>query len=316
MVGQQSHLDPFWDDLDWTLGQLFMMGFDGTSLTPQIRELIEKHHIGSILLTAKNLKCKPRLHMPLLIGLDQENGGVNSLFDEIYIRQYPSAMGIAATGSTDLAFEVAKATAQEVAACGINLIMGPCLDVLTNARNQPLGVRTTGDDPQEVSAYGVAFVRGYKEAGVATMGKHFPSYGNLEFLGSALDVPIITESLEQLSLSALVPFRNAIAQGLDSMMVGGCAMSSAGLNVMHACLSDQVVDGLLRSDLHFDGVVVSECLEMEALSHNIGVGGGTVMAVNAGCDIVLLCRSFSVQQEAISGLKLGIENSMITRERH
>ena len=99
------------------------------------------------------------------------------------------------------------------------------------------------------------------------------------------------------------------------MMVGGCAMSSAGLNVMHACLSEQVVDGLLRSDLKFDGVVISECLEMEALSHNIGVGGGTVMAVNAGCDLVLLCRSFSVQQEAIEGLKLGIENSVISKER-
>lgn len=247
--------------------------------------------------------------------MDQENGGVNSLFDEIYIRQYPSAMGMAATGSSDLAYQVAKATAEEIAACGINWIMGPCLDVLTNARNQPLGVRTTGDDPQEVSQYGVAYMKGYKEAGLATMGKHFPSYGNLEFLGSALDVPTITESLEQLSLSALVPFRNAIKQGLDAIMVGGCAMASPGLNVMHACLSDQVVDGLLRSDLKFDGVVVSECLEMEALSHNIGVGGGTVMAVNAGCDIVLLCRSYAHQQEAINGFKLGLENSIITKER-
>jgi beta-N-acetylhexosaminidase len=92
-------------------------------------------------------------------------------------------------------------------------------------------------------------------------------------------------------------------------------MSSAGLNVMHACLSEQVVDGLLRSDLNFDGVVISECLEMEALSHNIGVGGGTVMAVNAGCDLVLLCRSFSFQQDAIRGLKSGIESSMITKSR-
>lgn len=224
-------------------------------------------------------------------------------------------MGTAATGSPELASEIAKATAREVSACGINWIFGPCLDVLTNARNLTMGVRTCGDDPQEVSAYGTAFMKGYQEAGVATLGKHFPSYGNLEFLGSSLDVPIITESLEQLSLSALVPFRNAIAKGLDSMMVGGCAMSSAGLNVMHACLSDQVVDDLLRTDLKFNGVVVSECLEMEALSHNIGVGGGTVMAVNAGCDIVLLCRSFSVQQEAINGLKLGIENSMITKDR-
>ena len=253
--------------------------------------------------------------VPLSIGLDQENGGVNSLFDEIYIRQYPSAMGVAATGSKELAYEVAKATGEEIAACGINLMMGPCLDVLTNARNQPLGVRTSGDDPQEVSAYGIASMKGYRDAGLATMGKHFPSYGSLEFLGSALDVPTITESLESLSLNALVPFRNAIREGLDAMMVGGCAMSSAGLNVMHACLSEQVVNDLLRDDLHFDGVTISDCLEMEALSHNIGVGGGTVMAINAGCDIVLLCRSFQHQQEAIEGFKLGLENTQITKER-
>ena len=253
--------------------------------------------------------------VPLAIGIDQENGGVNSLFDEIYIRQYPSAMGLAATGSKELAYEVAKATAEEISTCGINLMMGPCLDVLTNARNQPLGVRTTGDDPQEVSAFGIAFMKGYRDAGLATMGKHFPSYGSLEFLGSALDVPTITESLESLSLNALVPFRNAIREGLDAMMVGGCAMSSAGLNVMHACLSEQVVNDLLRNDLNFDGVTISDCLEMEALSHNIGVGGGTVMAINAGCDIVLLCRSFQHQQEAIAGFKLGLENTMITKER-
>jgi beta-N-acetylhexosaminidase len=250
-----------------------------------------------------------------VIGLDQENGGVNSLFDEIYIRQYPSAMGIAATGSKELAFEVAKATAEEISACGVNLVMGPCLDVLTNARNQPLGVRTAGDDPQQVSDFGIASMKGYQAAGVATMGKHFPSYGNLEFIGSMLDVPTIPDSLQQLSLSALVPFKNAINQGLDAMMVGGCAMSSKGLEVMHACLSDRVVDGLLRHELKFDGVVISECLEMDALSHNIGVGGGTVMAVNAGCDLVLLCRSYSVQLEAMAGLKAGIESGVVDMSR-
>ena len=89
----------------------------------------------------------------------------------------------------------------------------------------------------------------------------------------------------------------------------------SGMNVMHACLSDQVVDDLLRNDLGFNGVAISECLEMDALSHDIGVRGGTVMAVEAGCDLILLCRSFAVQQEAISGLKLGIENDMISRDR-
>ena len=226
-------------------------------------------------------------------------------------------MGLAATGSVDLNYQVAKATAEEVAACGINWILGPCIDVLTstNTRNQPLGVRSSGDDPQEVSKYGAASLRGYQDAGLATMGKHFPSYGNLEFLGSATDVPTITESIEQLSVSALVPFRNLIQKGLDAIMVGGCAMSSPGLNVMHACLSNEIVDGLLRTDLKFDGVVVSECLEMEALSHNIGIGGGTVMAVNAGCDLVLLCRSFACQNQAISGVSSGIDNGMITMDR-
>ena len=253
--------------------------------------------------------------VPLAIALDQENGGVNSLFDEGFIRQFPSAMGVAATGSIDMAYRIAKATAEELRSVGVNWIMGPCLDVLTNVKNQPLGVRSTGDDPEEVSKYGTAYLRGFTDAGIASCGKHFPSYGNLEFLGSSLDVPVITESLEQLSLSALIPFRNAIAQGVDAMMVGGCAMASAGVNAMHACLSEQVVDDLLRQNLGFNGVVISECLEMEALSHNIGVAGGTVMAVNAGCDLILVCRSWTGQQEAINGLKLGVENGVIPQTR-
>ncbi|BDD57911.1 hypothetical protein MAP00_003233 [Monascus purpureus] len=312
------------------MGQLFMMGFDGTSVTPQVRSLIEDYHIGSILLSAKNLKsaegatdlilelqsiARDAGHpVPLLIAMDQENGGVNSLFDEIYIRQFPSSMGIAATGSKSLAHEIAVATAQELKAVGVNWILGPVLDVLTNIRNQPLGVRTFGDDPQEASQYGVAFMKGYQEAGLVTCGKHFPSYGNLEFLWSQTDVPVITESLDQLSLNALAPFRNAIVHSLDAVLIGGVAMSSSGVDVMHACLSEQVVDDLLRKDLKFDGVAVSECLEMEALTHNIGVGGGAVMAKKAGCDIVLSCRSFRIQQEAINGLKLGVENGIIGRE--
>ncbi|KAJ5286883.1 hypothetical protein N7478_002569 [Penicillium angulare] len=331
MAPKEDMLPPGWEDLDRQMGQLFMMGFDGTSVSPEIRSLIEDYHLGSVLLSAKNLKSAEeatRLVLelqtiarnaghpaPLLIALDQENGGVNSLYDEVYVRQFPSTMGMAATGSKELVHEVAVATAQELKAVGVNWILGPVLDVLTNIRNQPLGVRTSGDDPQEASQYGVQFMKGYQKAGLATCGKHFPSYGNIEFLGSHADVPVITESLEQLSLTALVPFRNAITHGLDAMMVGGVSMSSAGMNVMHACLSDQVVDELLRKDLKFKGVVVSECLEMEALTHNIGVGGGTVMAKNAGCDVVLLCRSFPVQQEAINGLKLGVENGIIGRPR-
>jgi beta-N-acetylhexosaminidase len=224
-------------------------------------------------------------------------------------------MGMAAAGSKKLAKDVARATAQELSSCGINWILGPVLDVLTNARNQPLGVRSIGDDPAEVSAYGLEYMKGYQEAGLATCGKHFPSYGNLEFFGPQTDVPTITDSLESLSQSALVPFRTAISEDIDSMMVGGVAMSSSGVNVMHACLSEQIVRDLLRHEMRFEGVVVSECLEMEALSRNIGIGGGTVMAFQAGCDLILTCRSLSVQEEAIGGLRAGLDNGMIERWR-
>ncbi|KAL2150864.1 hypothetical protein VTH82DRAFT_7427 [Thermothelomyces myriococcoides] len=332
MATLDGDLDPLWQDLDWAIGQMLIMGWDGTEVTPQIRTLIEQHHLGSVMLTAKNLKSAEQTARlvqelqtiarqaghpyPLLIALDQENGGVNSLFDEDYICQFPSAMGQAAASSADLAYKIAKATATEVSAVGVNLILGPVLDVLTNARYQPLGVRATGDDPQEVSQYGIAAMNGYKDAGVATCGKHFPSYGNLDFLGSSLDIPIITQTLEELSLSALVPFRNAIATGkLDAMFVGGCGITNPSMNVNHACLSEQVVDDLLRNELGFQGVAISECLEMEGLRNEIGVKTGTVMAVEAGCDLVMLCRAYDVQLEAISGLKLGVENELITKER-
>ncbi|KAF3761304.1 family 3 glycoside hydrolase [Cryphonectria parasitica EP155] len=337
MAKPEGDLDPLWLDLDWAIGQMLLMGWDGTEVTPQIRTLIEEYHLGSIILTAKNVKSAhetARLVQelqtiahnaghpcPLLIAVDQENGGVNSLFDEDFICQFPSAMGLAATGSLDMAYNVAKATAKEISAVGVNLIIGPVLDVLTNARFQPIGVRSSGDDPQEVSQYSIAAIKGYKDAGLSTCGKHFPTYGNLDFRGSSLDIPIITQTLEELSLSALVPYRNAIATGkLDAVFVGGCGIASANMNVSHACLSDQVVDDLLRQELGFKGVAISECLEMEALYQEIGVKGGTVMAVEAGCDLILLCKDYNltivkIQLEGIAGLKLGIENGIIGRDR-
>jgi beta-N-acetylhexosaminidase len=278
--------------------------------------LLAAHQTARLVQELQTIAQQAGHPQPLLIALDQENGGVNSLFDEDLVCQFPSAMGVAATGRTELAYEVTKATATEIAACGVNLMLGPVLDVLNNARYQPLGVRATGDDPQEASSYGLAALKGIKDAGVASCGKHFPSYGNLDFLGSNLDVPIITQTLEELSLSALVPFRNAVASGqLDAMFVGGCGISNPSMNVSHACLSDQVVDDLLRNELGFNGVAISECLEMEALSHDLGVQNGVVMAVEAGCDLVLLCRAYDVQLEAIKGLKLGLENGIITKER-
>ncbi|KAF4967391.1 hypothetical protein FSARC_5049 [Fusarium sarcochroum] len=299
------------DDLNWAIGQVLFMGWDGSEVTSHIRKLIEEYHVGAIVLNGNNLKSAQHAtkliqelqtiaHQaghshPLLIAIDQEGGGLNALFDEELICGFPSAMGIAATGSLDLAYNTSKSTAEALKACG---------------------VRCAGDDPKEVSAFGIAAINGVKDAGLATCGKHFPACGSLNFLGSSLDMPIITQTLEELQSSTLVPFRNAIATGnLDSLLVGGCAISNSSMNVPHACLSSEIVDDLLRQDLGFDGVAISECLEMDALSQDIGIQNGAVMALEAGCDLILLCRSLDIQLEAIRGLGLGISNGITTRER-
>ncbi len=187
-----------------------------------------------------------------------------------------------------MAHSVGLATAKELSCLGVNWLIGPVLDVLANSRTQPLGVRSMGDDPKTVAEYGLEFIRGYQEGGLATCGKHFPSYGNLEFLGTPSEIPIVSETLEQLRLSGLVPFDHAIQGGLDSMLVGACSMPNfASSPITHACLSKPVVKDLLREELHFDGVIMSDCLEIEALYENLGVGQAAIMGANAGCDILM-----------------------------
>ncbi|EWC46190.1 hypothetical protein DRE_04568 [Drechslerella stenobrocha 248] len=319
------------DQLAWDIGSVFMMGFSGTTVTPQVKQLIEQHHLGTVMLSAKNFKSAEQATKlilelqtiarnsghphPLLIAIDQENGGLNNLCDPVHLRQFPGAMGMTATGSTQLCRDVAKATALEVSSVGVNWVLGPVLDVLNvTSRNQPLGVRTMGHDPQEVSEMGVAFMQGLQDGGVATCAKHFPSYGNIEFHGSPLDVPMLPDTIDQLKLHGLIPFRKAVLADIDAIMVGGCSMPSLGTKVMHACLSETVIDKLLREEMRFKGVVVSECLEMEALHENIGVGQATLMALGAGCDQIIVCRSFTLQLEAIQGLQIAVDSGIISCE--
>lgn len=252
---------------------------------------------------------------PLLIAIDQEGGSINSLnADEI--TQFPSAMGLAASGQPDLAGEVALATAKELRCLGFNWILGPVLDVLPTTKVQALGVRTFGDDPSAVESYGAHMIEGYRNGGLATGAKHFPGYGDTSFPdGSPDNVPCISHTAAQLHQNQLVPFREAIQHHVDAILVGGCAMTGIGKETIpHACLSEKVVTQLLRHELDFKGVVVSECLAMEALCENIGVAQGAVMSILAGCDLTMVCQTYQTQLDALSGLKLGVQTGHIPIE--
>ena len=252
---------------------------------------------------------------PLLIALDQENGSLNA-FSEDAITQFPHAMGIAACQSTTIAGEIASAVAKELSCLGVNWILGPVLDVLSGVRPQSIGVRAFGDDPTEVGMYGKAIIASYNNQNLACCGKHFPSYGDVDFSQtSQYSKPTISQPAGQLQQGSLLPFAAAIESGVDAMFVGGCAMTGFGEAIPHACLSPKIVTELLRKKMGFSGVALGDCLLLESVYQNTEaeIGNRAIAAVRAGCDMFMVCQSFTCQVRALDRLKAAVLEDHLPR---
>lgn len=254
---------------------------------------------------------------PLLIAIDQENGSLNSLAEDS-ITQFPPAMGVAAGSRPEVAREIALATAQEMGCLGFNWILGPVLDVLSSARAQHIAVRALGDDAAKVSLYGKEMARGYDEGGLACCGKHFPSYGDVDYSQpSPFSNPTVSQHMGQLRQSSLIPFAAAIENGLSAMFVGGCVMTGFDEPIPHACLSERVVTQILRKELGFNGVAVSECLLMEDIYEEAerDVWKRAIAAVKAGCDQIMMCQAFRAQLNVVESLRTSILAGELALER-
>ncbi|KAL4892954.1 glycoside hydrolase superfamily [Aspergillus ambiguus] len=314
------------------IGSLLIAGFDGTQLTSNICRLIEEHYVGAILITAKNLinaiqatklikdlqhtAYKAGHEYPLLIAIDQENGGCNSIEGSDEICQFPSSMGVVAGQDPSRARAIAKATANEMKSLGVNWILGPVLDIASKSGTNTLGTRMMDENPDTVARFGNEFVAGYHEGAVATCGKHFPSYGNLEFDNAVANIPHVHDTLEELRQNAFIPFQAAIKEGTDSIMVGACAMPAIkASDVQHACLSEIIVTDLLRQELGFGGVVLCECLEVESLYESVGFGQAGIMALSAGCDMLMVCNSFTHQLEILKGIHAAVGSEILPKSQ-
>ncbi|KAK4507793.1 hypothetical protein PRZ48_001528 [Zasmidium cellare] len=224
-------------------------------------------------------------------------------------------MGMAAIGQPELAGKVAEATAYELGCVGVNLIYGPVLDVLSTSRPSPLGVRAFSDDPVTVLTHGLDMIRGFNRASMLSCGKHFPSYGDVEFPdGTEFSLPSVVASADDLRKRAFVPFRACAQAGMDAILVGGCSMEIDGRKVSHACLDHDLVSNILRRECSFEGCIISDCLAMEALCHEIGTSQGVSRAIRAGCDMVTVCQSYQAQLEALISLKLAVHDGSISRQ--
>lgn len=313
------------------VGQLLCGGFEGKTVTPQAYHLITELHVSTMILLKKNTvsveqisklikdlqhiaRTQANYKYPLIFAVDEEGGMMNSLFDEINLTQFPGAMALAATGDAELVYKVLKAIAIELKHIGFSVILGPVLDVITKLSHQLVGVRSFGTTIEEVTKYGKACAKGLKDGGLLTVGKHFPGIGNAS-VDSLLELPMMADSLEQIKSFNSVPFAELIKDDLvDGISVAGCGVPSISPDETHACLSPILINQYLRQELGFEGFVISECLEMDALYHSIGLGQGVILAIYAGCDLVMVCHNLALQNEAVKSMEIALENGNLDEE--
>lgn len=309
------------------VGQLFMAGFDGLEPTAEILDLIQRRAIGGVILFSRNTHDAEQVatltrrlqaaareaghRYPLLIAIDQENGVVQRLVN--IGTQFPGAMALGAAGSEELAYAVAEATGRELRALGINMNLAPVADVNNNPANPVIGVRSFGEDPQKVAQLVAATVRGYRAAGVISVLKHFPGHGDTA-VDSHLALPSVPHTLERLDAVELPPFKSGIEAGAESVMIAHVALPRLNGEGLPATISPEVVTGLLRRRLGFDGVILTDCLEMDAILTTTGTERAAVLALLAGADLVLISHTYARQMGSIAAAREALKRGELTRE--
>jgi beta-N-acetylhexosaminidase len=303
--------------LEEQIGQILMVGFPGTEPTPQLVKLIQQYHVGNVVLFSRNVQSAQQLReltgklqeiareagqrLPLLIAIDQENGMVRRLGTDATL--FPGNMALGAIGEEQSAYEVALGAGLELRALGVNLNLAPVVDVNNNPANPVIGVRSFGENPRQVARLAGAQIRGYQDAGIATCIKHFPGHGDTA-TDSHLAMPTIPYEMERLEQVELVPFKRGIAAGTDCVMSAHIYFPALmGATELPGTLSPAVIHQLLREQLGFQGVIMTDCLEMSAVSETVGVGKGTVLAQKAGNDLILISHRYDRQLAGIEALK-------------
>lgn len=251
--------------------------------------------------------------VPLLMAADIEEGVGQRFAGAIAL---PPPMAIAQIAQKDMerachyATQMGAATAQEALAVGLNWVLAPVVDVNNNPANPVINVRAFGDDPNTVAALATAFIKGARQFPVLTAAKHFPGHGDTS-IDSHLELPVIPHDRQRLEEVEIPPFRAAIAAGVDAVMSAHLLIPSLD-SQLPATLSPQVLETLLRQDLGFDGLVVTDALVMGAIANHYGKNEAAVMAVEAGADILLMPLD---PEGAIAAVVAAVKSGRIAPER-
>lgn len=312
------------DQIHRKIGQLVIVGFAGTSIPSDLRALAREMGLGGIVLFGRNIESPEQVgelayeslglshDLPPWVSVDQEGGRVARLKSPF--TRWPPMSSLGRSVDIDLATRFAHAMACELRAVGITLDYAPVLDVNTNPENVVIGDRSLSEKPEAVAKLGEAIVDAFQTAGVAACAKHFPGHGDTSE-DSHLELPVVAHSANRLRAIEIQPFRVAIAQEVATVMTAHVLYSSLDED-RPATLSHQILTGMLRQELGFEGLIISDDMEMAAISDGYTIEDATVQAVAAGCDMVLLCGTdINKQGKALEALIRAVEDDRLKRER-
>jgi beta-N-acetylhexosaminidase len=316
------------------IGQLLIAGFNGTHVPVELRSLAREFGLGGAILFSRNVEEPAQVselsfdiarltpEMPAWVSVDQEGGRVARL--KAPFTEWPAMATLGRSGDTLLAERFARALATELRAVGVTLDYAPVLDIHTNPKNPVIGDRALAEQARTVADLGSAIVRVMQAAGVAACGKHFPGHGDTS-VDSHFELPLVEHPPDLLRERELLPFRAAIAAGVATIMTAHVFIPALD-DQQPATLSKRIVDGLLRQELGFDGVILTDDLEMKALAAERAVPDSAVQAITAGCDGVLICSGdHDTQAAALEALIRHVEtdraflrrvDDALARQRH
>ncbi|RDW15628.1 glycoside hydrolase family 3 protein [Oceanobacillus chungangensis] len=323
--------------LNEKIGQMLMPDFRNwngknvTEMLPEIEQMVKDYHLGGVILFAENVVTTEQTtelvaayqeaaeKYGLLLTIDQEGGIVGRLQSGTYM---PGNMALGATRSTETAKNVGSVISKELNALGINMNLAPVLDVNNNPDNPVIGVRSFGETPELVADLGISYIKGIQSNGVAATAKHFPGHGDTA-VDSHLGLPEVPHDKERLLEVELMPFQQAMDADIDAIMTAHVTFPKIdntkviskkdGTEIsLPATLSHKVLTGLMREEMNYDGVIITDALNMAAISEHFGAVDAVIRTVNAGTDIILMPVGL---EEVVNGLLDAVEKGEITENR-
>jgi beta-N-acetylhexosaminidase len=304
-------------------GQMFLIGFNGTTMTDYLREIIAEWKIGGIVFSIRNVEnpfqvrdliseaqdlAMKDVGIPLIVTINQE-GGDRTCFLESLSRN-PGNMAIGATHDPQWAYTTARIVGMELRTLGFNMLYMPVLDYSNLQKNTALGIRSFGDEPQKVAEMGVQFIKGLHDAGLASTAKHFPGAGGSE-IDAHFALPTIKRSLAELEEFELVPFKRAIEAGVSAIMTCHCLFPEIDPSSI-ATLSKAIITDLARKKLGFNGVITSDAFGMHGLIDHYSPREAAVRAIQAGADMILKRHGRMANHSVLDALREALKSGTIS----